>query len=110
MAPLRMPQHLAEPPQVDTGEAVLKFELLEGLDAGLRRSEWRVQVALAELREHDAHGPGDHAIRSGLVAEAADAVWALIVQHEACDCLDHQALIERYRIPAEVMARLGAAH
>lgn len=110
MAPLRMPQTLAEPQHTDTGEAVLKFSLLEDIDAGVRRCEWRVQAALAELRDHDADGPGDHAIRARLLDEAADAVWALVVQHEACDCADHHDLIARYHIPAEVMARVGAAH
>ncbi|ACG77284.1 conserved hypothetical protein [Phenylobacterium zucineum HLK1] len=110
MSPLRMPQRLAESPQVDTGEAVLRFELLENLDAGLRRCEWRVQAALAELREHDADGADDPDQRARLLAEAADAVWALVVQHEACDCADHEGLIRRYAIPHEVLARIGAAH
>lgn len=105
MSPLRMPQHLADAPHVGTGEARLKFELLEEIDAGLRRCEQRIETALRELREHpepEGRGP--------LVDAAADAVWELIVQHEANDCCDHSALIERYRIPPEVMARVGARH
>lgn len=109
MAPLRMPQHLADPPHVDSGEAVLRFKLLEDVDAGLKRCEWRVQAALAELREHDADG-GDPAQRGRLLDEAADAVWALFVQHEACGCTDHEELVQRYHIPPEVTARLGASH
>ena len=106
MAPLRMPQHLADPAHTDTGEAILKFELLEELDA-LHRCEDRVAAALAALRDHDAEGgaAGDRAI---LVDAAAEAVWRLIVQHEACDCTDHNQLIARYHIPVEVMSRLGA--
>ena len=103
MSPVRMPQHLADRPQVDGGEAVLKFELLENLD-GLRRSEMRVDRAVAALNEAS---PQD---RPRLLDEAADAVWGLIVQHEACDCMDHSALIARHHVPAEVMARLGARH
>ena len=98
MAPLRMPQHLADATHVDTGEAVLKFELMEELDA-LRRSEARVNDALAALDEHDARG-GSPAGRMRLLDQAVEAVWRLIVQHEACDCCDHQALVARYRIPA----------
>lgn len=109
MSPLRMPQHLADPAHVDSGEAHLRFALLEEIDAGLSRCEARVHESLAALRDHDADG-GDAALRTALVDEAADAVWALIVQHEACDCADHHALVERYRIPSEVMARLGARH
>lgn len=109
MAPLRMPQHLADPPQMDSGEAVLRFKLLEDVDAGLKRCEWRVQAALAELRDHDAEA-GDPAGRARLLDEAADAVWALFVQHEACGCADHEDLVQRYHIPAEVTGRIGAAH
>jgi hypothetical protein len=109
MAPLRMPQHLADPPQVDSGEAVLRFKLLEDVDAALKRSEWRVQAALGELQEHDADG-GDPAERPRLLDEAADAVFALFVQHEACGCSDHEELVQRYHIPAEVTARIGASH
>ena len=108
MSPLRMPQNLAEPSHTDTGEAILKFELMEELDA-LHRCEDRVSAALAELRDHDAAG-GDRADRAVLVDAAAHAVWRLIVQHEACDCCDHSQLIARYGVPAEVLARVGATH
>jgi hypothetical protein len=108
MSPLRMPQHLADPLHTDSGEAVMKFELLEELEQ-LHRAETRVERALAALRDHDAAG-GYGAQRIQLVEAAADAVWSLVVQHEACDCCDHNQLIARYHIPVEVMSRLGAAH
>ena len=109
MSPLRMPQHLADPSHTDTGEAVMKFELLEELEQ-LHHAEARVEVALRVLREHDAAGGGSPSDRRALVDAASEAVWRLIVQHEACDCCDHTPLIERYNIPVEVMSRLGAAH
>jgi len=109
MSPLRMPQHLADPPHTDSGEAHMRFELLEEIDAALKRCEARVRETLARLRDHDQEG-ADPQARSALLDAAADAVWALIVQHEACDCADHHVLVERYRIPAEVMARIGARH
>jgi hypothetical protein len=101
-----MPQHLAEPSHFDTGEAILKFELMEELDA-VHRCEARVASALAAVRDHDAEG-GDAPTRTLLVDAAAEAVWRLVVQHEACDCCDHQQLISRYGVPAEVLARIGA--
>ncbi|MCR5874852.1 hypothetical protein LRS10_12140 [Phenylobacterium sp. J426] len=110
MSPLRMPQHLADPPHVDSGEAVLRFKLLEELDTGLKRNEDRVEAALAALRRHDAEGRHDPDLRSRLLEHAADAVWSLFVQHEACDCADHDELVRRYGIPPEVTARIGAAH
>lgn len=109
MSPLRTPRTLNAPPHVDSGEAVMRFELLEELDAAVGRAERQVDAALAALREHDARG-GEAEARGPLLDAAVEAVWRLIVQHEACDCADHHLLIERYDIPAEVMARIGARH
>lgn len=109
MSPLRLPQHLATPTQVDSGEAHLKFELLEQIDSAVGHTEREVESALQALRDHDA-AQGDPAARQPLLNAAVDAVWRLVVQHEAGDLTDHQALIARYDIPAEVMARLGASH
>lgn len=107
MSALRLPQRLAEPAHVDSGEAQLKFELLEGIDAAVGHTERDVEEALLALREHD---PGDADGRRVLLDAAAEAAWRLVVQHEACGCTDHSELVERYRIPAEVMARIGASH
>lgn len=106
MSALRMPQHLADPAHIDSGEAHLRFELLEEIDGSVGRAERRVEQTLAALRAHDAAGPeaGD---RAPLLAAAVAATWRLIVQHEACDCADHRLLIERFGIPLEVLARLG---
>ena len=105
MSALRLPQHLAEPAHVDSGEAQLKFELLEEIHAAVGHTEQDVESALRTLREHD---PNDFEGRKSLLDAAAEAVWRLIVQHEACDLTDHRELISRYRIPSEVMARIGA--
>jgi hypothetical protein len=105
MSALRLPQHLADPAHVDSGEAQLKFELLERIDAAVRHTERDVEHALRVLRDHD---PNDVEGRRPLLEAAVEAVWRLIVQHEACDITDHRELISRYRIPGEVLARLGA--
>jgi hypothetical protein len=109
MSALRLPQHLAEPAHVDSGEAHLKFELLEEIDAAVGHTERSVERTLRALRDHDAdqRDPED---RQALLDAAVEAVWRLVVQHEACDCIDHAELVRRYRIPAEVMARIGSAH
>jgi hypothetical protein len=107
MSPLRLPQHLADQPHVDTGEARLKFDLLEDIDAGLSRSEREVERAIEALHEHDVE-LGDPAIRSRLLDSAADAVWRLFVQREAGDLTDHQPLIQRFGIPHDVLARVGS--
>lgn len=107
MSPLRLPQHLTDEPHVDSGEARLKFDLLEDIDAGLSRCEREVERALEALRAHDSD-PGDPALRSQLLDRAADAVWRLFVQREAGDLADHQPLIERFGIPQDVLARVGS--
>lgn len=109
MTALRLPQHLAEPAHVDTGEATLRFDLLEEIDSAVGHTERDVERTLRSLREHDA-APHDLGARQALLDAAVEAVWRLVVQHEACDLTDHRALIERYRIPTEVMARIGASH
>lgn len=109
MSALRLPQHLAEPAHVDSGEANLRFELLEDIDAAVGHTERDVERTLRALRDHDSD-QRDPEARRALLDAAVEAVWRLIVQHEACDLTDHQALIQRYRIPAEVMARIGSSH
>jgi hypothetical protein len=109
MSALRLPQHLAEPAHVDSGEAHLKFDLLEDIDCAVGHTERDVERTLRALRDHDdaAHDPEG---RQPRLDAAVEAVWRLIVQHEACDLTDHKALIAHCRIPAEVMARLGSSH
>lgn len=107
MSPLRLPQHLTDERHVDSGEARLRFDLLEDLDAGLARSEREVERTLEALHVHDVE-LGDPAIRSRLLDHAADAVWRLFVQREAGDLTDHQPLIQRFGIPQDVLARVGS--
>lgn len=109
MSALRLPQHLAEPAHVDSGEAYLKFDLLEEIDSAVGHTERDVDRTLRALRDHDASG-GDSEARKRLLDAAVEATWRLIVQHEAGDLMDHRALIERYRIPAEVMSRIGGSY
>ncbi|MBX3483819.1 DUF6665 family protein [Phenylobacterium sp.] len=108
MSALRLPQHLAEPAHVDSGEAHLKFDLLEEIDCAVGHTERDVEQSLRALRDFDVRG-GARAERQPLLDAAAEAVWSLVVQHEACDLTDHHTLVERYRIPGEVMARIGSS-
>ncbi len=108
MSALKFPQHLAEPAHVDTGEAHLRFELLENIDSAVGHTERDVERTLRALRDHDLSGAADPETRARLLEAAVEAVWRLVVQHEACDCADHQALVQRYRIPAEVLGRIGS--
>jgi hypothetical protein len=103
MSSLRMPQSLARRLGVETGEAVLRYELMEEQAASLGRSGRKVEEALAALNAHDgAEG------RPALVKAAADAVWGFLVQREVMGLRDRARIVAEYGIPREVMNRIGA--
>jgi hypothetical protein len=103
MSSLRMPQSLAKRLGVETGEAVLRYELMEEQAQSLGRSGRKVELALAALRDHA--GDGD---REPLVKAAADAVWGFLVQREVMGLRDRAAIVAQYAIPREVLNRIGA--
>lgn len=103
MSSLRLPQSLAARLKVETGEAVLRYELLEEQAVSLGRAGRKVETALAALREH----PGGEG-RSVVLKAAADAVWAFLVQREVIGLRDRAAVITQYAIPREVLVRIGA--
>ena len=103
MSSLRMPQSLSRRLGIDTGEAVLRYELLEEQAASLGRAGDKVEAALAALAVH----PGGEG-RAAALKAAADAVWGFFVQREVMGLRDRAAVVAHYRIPAEVLNRLGA--
>jgi len=102
MSSLRMPQNLSKRLGVDTGEAVLRYELLEEQAAALGRLGRKVETALAALKAADG------ADRSEALRTASDAVWCFFVQREVMGLRDRAAIIAQYEIPPEVLVRLGA--
>jgi hypothetical protein len=101
MSSLRMPQSLLKRLGSDSGEAVLRYELMEEQAAALGRSGRKVEAALAALRAHEGDG------RAVVLKAAADAVWGFLVQREIMGLRDRAAIVAQYGIPREVMARLG---
>jgi hypothetical protein len=102
-----MPQSLAARLKPETGEAVLRYELMEEQAQSLGRAGRKVEAALAALRDHDA-APNAGEARLALLKAAADAVWSFFVQREVMGLRDRAAVIAQYGIPREVLARLGA--
>ena len=102
MSSLRMPQTFAKRLGVETGEAVLRYELLQEQAASLGQSGRKVERALAALREHGRDG------RAEVLKAAADAVWGFLVQREIMGLRDRAAIVAQYAIPREVMNRIGA--
>jgi len=109
MAAVRLPQHLGEN-HVDSGEAHLRFDLLERIDGAVGETEHQVETAIQALRDFDAAGDDDKRARRLLLEVAVEAVWRLVVLHEASDLHDHSELIARYRVPPEVLSRIGSLH
>ena len=101
MSSLRMPQSLAKRLGVETGDAVLRYELLQEQAASLGQSGRKVEKALAALRDHEGEG------RAEVLKAAADAVWGFLVQREIMGLRDRAAIVAQYGIPREVMNRIG---
>ena len=101
MSSLRMPQSLTKRLGVETGEAVLRYEILEEQAAALGRGGEKLERALAALR---ACPEG----RVDALKAAADAAWCFFVQREVMGLRDRAAIVEQYAIPREVLVRIGA--
>ena len=104
---LRMPQSLSTRLRVDSGQNLLERELLGETALNLGRIGRSVETALAALAASPS--PRGSAERERLTRAAAQAVWCYFVQRECCGLNDHRAAIADYKIPREVLARVGAA-
>jgi hypothetical protein len=102
MSSLRLPQSFARRLGVETGEAVLRYELVEEQALSLGRMGRKAEAALAALRAHQGEG------RAEVLKAACDAVWCFLVQREVLGLRDRAAIVREYDIPREVMVRLGA--
>lgn len=97
-----MPNSFAQRLGVETGDAALRYELLEEQAAALGRSGRKLEAALAALRARPAEG------RAEALKTAADAAWCFLVQREALGLRDRAQAVAHYRIPREVLNRIGA--
>lgn len=103
MSSLRMPQSLAKRLGVETGDAVLRYELLEEQAVTLGRAGKKLEAALAALSAHEGVEG-----RAAVLKAAADAAWCFFVQREVLGLRDRAAIVAQYGIPREVLARIGA--
>ncbi|ACP27311.1 hypothetical protein NGR_c35890 [Sinorhizobium fredii NGR234] len=101
----RPPQSLS---RFDTGSGVnvLEYELMAERADALGRHGLKVEKAIAALNgfDRERNRPEE---RQRLLDDAADAVWAFLIQREICGLRDSRDAVRRYGIPNEVMARLG---
>jgi hypothetical protein len=92
----------------------LEYELAREQALTLGRVGRQLEAALAALAAFDAqrsHAPipatEDRGRRAELVGAAGMALWHFIVQREACGLRDSRQVMRDYRVPGEVMARMG---
>ena len=89
-------------PRRENGASALKRALAGEAAANLGRLGRAVERALTRLHE------ASNAAREEAEYGCAEAVWMYFVQREACGLPHHDAVIEAYRIPASVLAKVGA--
>ena len=97
----------------NTPAALLDYEILQEQASALGRLGRALEAALMKLRDFDAAhppsqaSPAEQRARRTLVAEAGYALWMFVVQREACGLRDSRTLMRDYRIPGEVLNRMG---
>jgi len=93
--------------------ATLELEIGQEKASALGRQGRRLETALAVLRAYDSAHPQEAAAqrsdrgRAGLVADAGEALWYLMVQRDACGLYGNSALIADYGVPPEVVNCAG---
>jgi hypothetical protein len=101
---LRPPAGFSSVRSSKTGLDALDYDILSEMAASLGRAGRKAELSLEKLRAHE----GDAGERTALLKEAADAVYAYFIQREFCGFRRHEEVIREYRIPREVLVRLGA--
>ena len=106
---VRIPQSLSTGVQPETGWNVLDYELREQKAHTLGTLSSQVEQVLAALRAFDAqaHEPDGEHRRRALLDDAADLVWAFMIQRELCGLRNWEAVVKDYSIPREVLNRVG---
>jgi hypothetical protein len=92
---------------LSTGFGPVENEIVAEKASSLGHHGRQVEKAMAALHAFDA-SPGTEAERPALVKAAAREVWKYFIQRELCGLRDQRDVIREYRIPGEVLARLGA--
>jgi hypothetical protein len=92
-----------------SGLNVLDYEMMEERAAALGEAGRALERALRDLHAHDTGNRKEDsaATREAFLQNAADRAWALFIQFELCGLSSQRKLVKRYRIPGEVLARVG---
>lgn len=87
-----------------TGVAPIEVQAAEEQAYSLGKTGRDVEKAIAELEACSVDDPR----REDRLWRASDAVWRYFIQREACGVRDHRQAVRFYRIPGDVLSRLGA--
>jgi hypothetical protein len=90
-----------------SGYATLQYEIAEEKASALGRLGRRLDATLTALAACPRTASSKREIRDGLVEQAGYALWLLAVQREACGLNNLGHLLQVYRVPNEVVARMG---
>jgi hypothetical protein len=90
-----------------SGYATLEYEIAQERASALGRLGRRLDAALAALAACPRTASSNRNIRDSLVEQAGYALWLLAVQREACGLNNLAHLVQVYRVPNEVVARMG---
>jgi hypothetical protein len=107
-----MPRN-SRPDHFNTPATLLDYEIVQEQASALGRLGRALEAALTKLREFDAvhppsrASPAEQQARRTLVAEAGYALWMFVVQREACGLRDSRTVMRDYKIPSEVLNRMG---
>jgi len=106
---VRIPQSVSTGLQPETGWSVLDYELREQKAHSLATLSGQVEHALVALRAFDAeaHEADREHRRRALLDDAAELVWAFMIQRELCGLRNWDAVVKDYSIPREVLNRVG---
>ena len=106
---VRPPQSLASSLTREARWNVLEYEILQQKAETLGTLGRRVEQALAALRafEAEVEKVDRDARRSALLDEAAERVWAFMIQRGLYGLRYWEAVVRDYGIPREVLNRVG---
>ncbi|OLP59136.1 hypothetical protein BJF93_04265 [Xaviernesmea oryzae] len=104
---VRPPQSLAPQASRNAATNILDYEIMAERADALGRCGLKLEAALAALAAFDGAN-GQQEARQALIDQAADCAWSFFIQRELSGFRSNRDVIERYKIPGEVIARIGA--
>ncbi len=87
-----------------TGLGVIDYEIVSEMASSLGAAGRKVEMLMQQLDGTDRDSPD----RVQLLKATTEAVHHYFIQRELCGLRRHNDVIREYRIPNEVLARLGA--